>query len=78
MKVKGVIIMTQEIISRIIFAVFFVLLLIVRGIFSIKQRIGMINIKNNGEGKTNFIIRRFFLGPVLGIFIFIYCNCSGQ
>jgi protein-S-isoprenylcysteine O-methyltransferase Ste14 len=64
--------MAQEIISRIIFAGLFALLLIVRNIFSIKQRKGMINLKNSRENKTNFIIRRFILGPVLGIFILIY------
>jgi protein-S-isoprenylcysteine O-methyltransferase Ste14 len=64
--------MAQDTISRIIFAVLFGLLLIVRNIFSIKQHKWMINLKNNREGKINFMIRRFFLGPVLGIFMLIY------
>ena len=64
--------MTQDLISKFFFALLFFLLLVVRNIFSIKHRKGMINIKNTQEGKTNFIIRRFILGPVLGIFMIFY------
>jgi len=64
--------MAQDLTSRISFALLFALVLIVRNIFSIKQRKGMINIKNTGEDKTNFVIRRFLLEPALGIFMIIY------
>ena len=64
--------MAQDLISRTSFAVLFFLLLAVRNIFSIKHRKGMINIKNTQEGKANFIIRRFILGPILGVFMIFY------
>ncbi len=64
--------MTQDSISRISFAVLFILRLVVGNIFSIKHRKGIINIKNTQEGKTNFIIRRFILGPILGVFMIFY------